>query len=391
MCCPRNSIDGVQGVVLCADASDSVVVVVHGCKLDDKPFLLLSKPVKFVSIQLIMFYEPSTLASATVLVAASLREDYGVDPEPIYSQVGIPLTPTESPQIRYPLSKMRKLWEVSIEASGDPAIGLMAGRRAKPTHFYALGYSWLASSTLLDAMQRLTRYMQVMSTASAVVSLTETDDSYAIASIFPDPAKAPPKEGIDCGMTALLSLCDIVAEREIRPLRVELTCPATTHPEAYREALRAPILFDAEVGTIHFDKDVLRELLPRGAPDVAKATDRIAEQYIETLDPRKVASQVRQLLIALLPSGKADQELVSSRLNRSMSTLQRQLKSEGLSYRDVLESTQRGLAETYLRDKKYSQAQIAYMLGFSEQSNFSRAFKRWTSMSPKQYQGSTGQ
>ncbi|NQV85946.1 MAG: helix-turn-helix transcriptional regulator, partial [Woeseiaceae bacterium] len=106
------------------------------------------------------------------------------------------------------------------------------------------------------------------------------------------------------------------------------------------------------------------------------------------LDPYKVASQVRQLLIGLLPSGKADQDLVSSRLNRSTSTLQRQLQLEGLNYREVLEGTQRSLAETYLRDKKHSHAQIAYLLGFSEQSNFSRAFKRWTSMSPRQYQES---
>ena len=173
---------------------------------------------------------------------------------------------------------------------------------------------------------------------------------------------------------------------EIRPLRVDLTCPATVHPEAYRDALRAPIRFNADVGTFYFDKETLRAPLPHGTPDVAKATDKIAEQYIETLDPHKVASQVRRLLIALLPSGKADQALVSSRLNRSTSSLQRQLQSEGLSYRDVLESTRRSLAENYLRDNKHSYAQIAFLLGFSDQSNFSRAFKRWTSLSPKQYQ-----
>jgi AraC-like DNA-binding protein len=335
-----------------------------------------------------MLYEPSTLASTTILLATSLREDYGIDPEPIFRKAGIPITPPDSPQLRYPLSRIRNLWAFGKEACGDDAIGLKTGRYAKPTHFYAFGYSWLASSTLLGAMQRLTRYMKLMSTASVVVSLAETADSYALTAIFPDPSKAPPKEGIDSGMTALLALCDVIAEKEIRPLRVELTCPATTHPGAYREALRAPIRFNAAIGALHFDKESLREPLSLGAPDVAKATDRIAEQYIETLDPQKVASQVRQLLIALLPSGKADQDVVSSRLNRSTSTLQRQLKSEGLSYRDVLESTQRGLAETYLRDKKYSHAQITYMLGFSEQSNFSRAFKRWTSMSPRQYQDS---
>ncbi len=338
-----------------------------------------------------MLYEPTTLASITALLATSLREDYGIDPEPIYLQAGVPQAPPESPQTRYPLANIRRLWELAREASGDDAIGLKTGRYAKPAQFYAFGYSWLASSTLLGAIQRLTRYMQLMSTASVEVSLTETDDSFALSTVFPDASKSPPKEGIDCGMTALLALCDIVAEQKICPLRVELTCPATVHPDAYRDALRAPIRFDAAVGIFHFDKETLRAPLPHGAPDVAKATDRIAEQYIETLDPHKVASQVKRLLIALLPSGKADQELVSSRLNRSMSTLQRQLQAEGLSYRDVLESTRRSLAENYLQDKKHSLAQIAYLLGFSDQSNFSRAFKRWTSMSPKQYQESLEQ
>ena len=335
-----------------------------------------------------MLYEPTTLASLAGLLATALKEEYGIDPAPIYLEAGVPLTPPESPQLRFPLVKMRKLWELGREASGDAAIGLKTGRYAKPPQFYAFGYSWLASSTLLGAMQRLARYQQLMSTASVEVSVTETADSYALSAIFPDESKSPPKEGIDCGMTALLTLCDIVAEKEIRPLRVELTCPASVHPDAYRDALRAPIQFNAEVGAFHFDKDCLRAPLPHGTPDVAKATDRIAEQYIETLDPHKVASQVKRLLIDLLPSGKADQELVSSRLNRSASTLHRQLQAEGMSYRDVLESTRRSLAENYLRDQKHSHAQIAYLLGFSDQSNFSRAFKRWTLLTPRQFQGS---
>ena len=239
---------------------------------------------------------------------------------------------------------------------------------------------------MLGALQRLMRYYQLTSTASVVVKLTELEDSYALWAEFPEESKCPPKEGIDCGMTALLALCDIVAEKEIRPIQVKLTCPATVHPQAYRDALRAPIEFNAPVGTFYFSKETLLEPLPHGTPDVAKATDKIAEQYIETLDPHKVASQVRRLLISLLSSGKADQELVSKRLNRSASTLQRQLADEGLTYREVLESTRRSLAEDYLTDGKHSQAQIAFMLGFSDQSNFSRAFKRWTSLSPKQFQ-----
>ena len=332
-----------------------------------------------------MLYEPTTLASITGLLAISLREEYGIDPAPLYEKAGITLPHATSPHLRYPFSKIRKLWELAKQASGDEAIGLKTGAYAQLPQFYALGYSISASSTLLGALQRISRYQKLMSTASVEIKLTEMADCYVLSAEFPDESRSPPKEGIDCGMTALLALCDIVAGKEIRPLRVELTCPETVHPDAYRQALRAPVRFNADVGGFYFDKELLLEPLSLGAPDVAKATDKIAEQYIETLDPHKVASQVQRLLVDLLPSGKTDQDLVSKRLNRSTSTLQRQLQAEGMSYRDVLDSTRRRLAENYLTENKHSHAQIAYMLGFSDQSNFSRAFKRWTSMSPGQY------
>ncbi len=338
-----------------------------------------------------MLYEPTTLASATALLSTSLRAEYGIDPAAIFSEAGLPVAPSQSPQARYPLAKMRVLWALAREASGDEAIGLKTGLYARPQHFYALGYSWMASSTLLGALQRLTRYVHVVSTARTDVTLAETKDSYVLSSAFPDPAMQPPQEGTDCGLTAVLSLCDIVAEKKIRPIRAELLRPVPAHPEAYREAICPQIRFGAEIGTLHFDKAELLAPLPHGTPDIAKATDRIAEQYIEALDPNKVASRVRRLLIDLLPSGKASQETVSQRLNCSTSTLQRQLQSEGLSYRDVLESTQRSMAETYLRDKKHSHAQIAYLLGFSDQSNFSRAFKRWTNSTPRQFQAAQAQ
>lgn len=335
-----------------------------------------------------MFHEPSTLASISGLLATALREEYKVDPKPVFFRAGIPERPQGAVQQRYPLSTIRELWRVAREASGDDAIGLKTGYYITPPMLYAIGYSWVASSTLHAAMSRLIRYHQVVSTTSVVAKLTEFKDEFALSAEYPDPTKCPPKEGIDCSMTALLRMCDIVAEKKVLPTRVSLTCAEDVHPREYRDALRAPVDFNAPVGTIYFAKETLLEALPHGTPDIAKATDKIAEQYIEALDPRKIASQVRQLLIFLLPAGKADQDQVSRRLNRSASTLQRQLAEEGVTYRQVLESTRRSLAEDYLVDGKHSHAQIAFMLGFSDQSNFSRAFKRWTAMSPKQYQDS---
>jgi AraC-like DNA-binding protein len=333
-----------------------------------------------------MLYEPTTLAALTKLLATVLRKDYEVDPQPIFAAAGIDLDQPSSPQQRYPLPKIRKLWKLARNATGDDAIGLRVGQQATPAQFYALGCAWMASSTLLDAMQRLVRYHRLLSTVAVQISINEQDDCYVLSTTFPDKSRCPPKEGIDCSMTALLALCDLATGKDIRPLRVDLISAATVRPDEYRKALRAPINFSSEVGSFYFDKGIMLCRLQHDAPEIVKATDRIAEQYIESLEPDKVASQVRRLLIALLPSGKTDQTQVSNRMNRSVSTLQRQLQLEGSSYRDVLESTRRSLAEDYLREHKHSQAQIAYLLGFSDQSNFSRAFKRWTNLGPKEFQ-----
>jgi hypothetical protein len=99
-----------------------------------------------------MLYEPTTLASLTCLLSTALREEYGIDPAPVFAQAGIPLGPPDSPQRRYPLSKIRQLWALSVAASGDDAIGLKTGKYAKPAQFYAFGYSWMASSTFHGAV-----------------------------------------------------------------------------------------------------------------------------------------------------------------------------------------------------------------------------------------------
>lgn len=309
-----------------------------------------------------------------------------MDPAPVFAQVGLDVNRVLTPQCRYPLSQVAALWQAGKEATGDELIGLKTGWYARPADFYAFGFSWLASGTLLDGMQRLCRYYQTLSTAAVEPEIRLVDDLYALSASFPDESRCPPKEGIDAGMTALLKLCKVVAEEDVYPLRIDLVCDETVHPDAYREHLGAPISFNHDVGTFYFSRERLEARLHGDTPDVAHATDRIAEQYIETLDPHRVASMVRRLLIALLPAGEVDQDMVAKRMNRSTSTLQRQLQAEAISYREVLDGTRQSLAEEYLRQRKLSHAQIAYLLGFSDQSNFSRAFKRWTSKSPREFQ-----
>ena len=120
-------------------------------------------------------------------------------------------------------------------------------------------------------------------------------------------------------------------------------------------------------------------------PEVLDASDDIADRYLEALDAASVASQVRRQLIQMLPSGRVDQESVAKKLYRSRATLQRQLGAEGTNFRNILDSTRRNLAERYLREGELSQVEVAYLTGFADQSNFAKAFKRWSGLTPGAY------
>ena len=333
-----------------------------------------------------MLYEPTTLANVARLIGETLQKDYGIDPGPLFEQVKIDTSVFQRPGARVPLSKMTRLWDMAVYMTDDQQFGLKAGSRAEPGDFYVLGHTWLASGTLRGALERLSRYAHVLSTAISSSEVVEKDGMIVYVESFRDPGIVINRTADEAGMVAFFKLCEIIKRERVRPLRAELVFPADTARGYLEEFLGCPVTYGNEREKFYFSKQLFEEPLPGHIPDVLDSTSRIAEQYLESLDQSKVATEVRRLLVQMLPAGKADQDNVANRLYRSTSTLQRQLNAEGTSYRDILESTRRSLAEKYLRDGNYTQAEIAYMVGFSDQSNFARAFKRWTGMSPGQFQ-----
>jgi AraC-like DNA-binding protein len=333
-----------------------------------------------------MLYDRTTLASVARLIGETLEADYGVDPQPVFSRLNIDPGKFHEPGARVSFTKMKALWKTAQTLTGDSMFGLQVGAHAMPSDFFVLGHAWLASATLHGALNRLCRYFDVLSTVGSHLELRSHADGYALIETYPEDSAMPPRAGKDAGYVAFLKMIDIVARKTVRPLRVALTVPGEQMSDRYSEVFQCPITYDQGRETWIFAAADLEEKLPGSIPDVAIATDRIAENYIASLDDKTVANTVRQLLVQLLPSGKVDQSTVASRLHRSTSTLQRQLGAEKTNYRRILESTRRELAEHYLQDGKYTQAQIAFMVGFADQSNFARAFRRWTGKSPGEYQ-----
>jgi AraC-like DNA-binding protein len=333
-----------------------------------------------------MLTDASSLANIAYLIGDTLRAEYDIDPTPIYEELGMDPDGPASAGDRISNKLLNQLWERAAEASGDPALGVKMGRRMQPSHFFVIGHAWLASSTLLEAMERMMRYEEILDSGITDIRLEKRDDVYVISETYPNPADYPGKLSVDMSITSLIILCEAAMHEPVLPTRLELLLPSDEPTDIYDGLINGPIITGCERNALHFSAEDLDKQLPGSIPDILEATSSIAERYIASQVEGKVAHQVRELLVQMLPSGSVDQEAVAARLHCSASTLQRQLSADETSYRDVLESTRRDLAEAYLKEEKHAHAQIAFLVGFSDQSNFARAFKRWTGMSPGQFQ-----
>jgi len=109
---------------------------------------------------------------------------------------------------------------------------------------------------------------------------------------------------------------------------------------------------------------------------------RLLERY---RDETNIANEARALICELLPLGEQQLETVAQRLQMTGHQLSRRLQAAGYKYPDLVDEVRQDLAEHYLASAELALTDIAFLLGFSEQSAFTRAFKRWTGKAPVHY------
>jgi len=322
---------------------------------------------------------PSTLASWALLIAQCL-EERGGDPHVLFRRAGISLHDIKDPNARCPLTAMKELWTLAVEATGDPCLGLEVGRAWHPTTFHALGYAALACSNLRETLMYMVRYGSAVSTGVRMELLDEGPEvSLRLWMRAADvaPTRHWPRAGIQAGLAAIVVLCRATAGAHVHPQRVTFTDPDAVCLSRLEQFFECPVSFGAQHDALAFDAGVLSALLPTSHPPLLRVTERALNDYLARVDSRDVLEQVRSWIVHLLPSGQVSQAAIARSLNVSVRTLQRKLLQRGATFRGLLDDTRKRLAEQYVQDSTLAQVEIAYLLGFSEGSSLSRAMGRW--------------
>ncbi len=326
----------------------------------------------------------SLLASSTLVVWKAL-EIYDIDAASLFRKAGLNPDDATNPQARYPYSAVRRLWELSIEESDDPCFVLIAARQWHPSNFHALGYAWLASRSLKEALERLIRYFRVVTSDPEELTLVAHKDSYEFVIDTSTVVYRALDVEYDLMLSLILDACRLSLGEDYRPRRVCLQRPRPSCEDRYSRFFGTRVEFDAPFYSMVFDKSQLDQLLPTGNAEIAMANDQILMSYLTHLNRSDIVMRVKTTLIERMPSGQVPQEDVADALSMSLRTLQRKLNEEGTSFKQLLDETRRELADQYIRNPMVSIGEITYLLGFSEPGNFSRAFKRWNGAAPTEY------
>ena len=308
-------------------------------------------------------------------------DEAGCDGAALLAEAGFDLKDLDGPDTRCPLANTGRLWEMALEATGDPAFGVKLARQFKHTTFHALGYGLTASCTLKEAFERVQRFSHVVSDAVGYRFVKRGREYHFY--IEPQTEVAP--ESIDALVGMYIRMCRGLVGRQYSPLAIELRRARPARLEDFERQWRAPIRFAAEHNRLVFDAESIERLLDSGNPELARLSDAVCTRYLARIERSNIGARVRKVLMQRLATSEPSQEEVAEVLNMSARTLQRKLSDSHTTFKDILDETRHALALEYLSAPQHSVAEITHLLGFSRSSSFTRAFRRWTGLSPSSW------
>lgn len=310
-------------------------------------------------------------------------ESYGHDPAPIFRAQNIDVRTISDPNARARKSALTAVWANAEKLIDDPAFGLKYAEFLHPSHLGALGYAWLTSTSLRTALNRLSRYVHFIAD-NIEVGLDEKDDQVRVT-VRESDVVSRMVWASDSSLAIVTALCRMNYGVALNPVAVDFQHAEPRNSGKYYALFRCPVGFSRGADCITLHTNVVDKKLPSANPQLAQLNDQVMIQTLGRLSKERIVPRVKSIIIENLPSGSVSDEMVAAELNMSTRALQRKLQRKETTFKQLLTETRQELADKYIRNNQLSLTEISFMLGFSEVSSFSRAFKRWTGESPSDY------
>jgi AraC-like DNA-binding protein len=325
-----------------------------------------------------------TFLASTGRIFLRLLELHGIDADKFVRDGGQAPEVFRDPAARLPSSVVDVAARAAAARIPDPAFALRAARCWHPSDLGALGFAWLASSTLRTALQRLEHYGRILG-EKARFRLEPADRGLWL--LFESRRREPlvAALGSDYALSIVMDMCRMNFGASLRPLEVTLCRAQPADPAPWENFFGARVRFAAARNAVLFARRDADAALPVSNRQIAGALDAVLARQLAELDRGNVAARCKAAVLERMASGEPVDVDIARSLHMSRRTLQRKLAEADLTYQQLVDDTRRDLALRYIEDPKKSLTEITFLLGFSGQSAFTRAFRRWTDSTPTDY------
>jgi len=329
---------------------------------------------------------PATLPAIFVSGVIERAAARGADRAALLAAAGASAESLRDPEAPVPLAMVFAAWEAVLRALRDPAFPVTFARSFSLEDYPVLGFAVMTAPSGREAIARLVRFGELVTT-SGRWEVEERDDTLRFSWVRPGARTLGMRVTNESAVAELLQTTRQLLGTELRAFGASFRHRAPASVHAHDEHFGAPVRWGADEDGVVLPRALL-DLVPRLAnPGLSayfegRARSRIAQARTD----ETLAERVSRVVAEDLADSEPSLTRAAKRLGTSERTLRRALASDGVSFRTLVEDVRKTRAEALLADGRTSLAEVALVLGFSELSAFSRAFKRWTGRSPRDAQ-----
>lgn len=312
---------------------------------------------------------------------------YGAPEEPMLSCIDGGRKGLDNPSRRYPARLVAEILNVGVQITENQGLAVQVGTTIRPEIFLDIGYALPFCRDLREVIATNKRYQPLIQ-QNGITSLVMRGDSAWLEwqPLYKDVQFY--RHFVEMIFAGYASIGRWLLWGKDNPvLSMHFRHSAPTNITVHEAIFVDNVIFNAEKDVVEFMGHTVDVPMPNRNPDMLNfLKKRLDVQLAQLQNPVGIVTETLRCIQTGLAEGRPSIGDIAAILGMSERSLRRHLSSNGESFRSVLERARKDSCEVYLRERKYGQAEIAQRLGFSDQSAYSRAFRKWFGKTPREYQ-----
>ncbi len=327
-----------------------------------------------------MGYVTSLFARKVVAAAGG-----GVDAAEMLASIGIDADAAWDPGQMIPAERYYDMLERIADQIDATDLPVRTGASMRLDEYGALGLAFKAATTLGASYARVERYARLW-TSVVEYELRPTAGGTLFILHRSGERRLGMRLSNEATLVSAVSIARQVCPVPLAPVEVLVSHPAPRSSAAHEAWFGCPVRFDADLDAILYADEMLARPNILGDEGISKyLTVHLDAELSELTRAPALVTQAQAAIAQALSEGTPKMAEIARGLGLSARSFHRRLSEHGMSFQSLTEETRRDLAEGLLQDESHSLAEIAFLTGFSEQSAFTRAFKRWSGKTPASY------